>query len=98
MVFDERVKHFEERSDSGIAELLTIARDLTSLSKPASRDYKSVRTYFKDKKPVCQDEQYIDHKEDIITLKPGRENAWLDAMVEKGLRKFASPTIRASPL
>lgn len=75
------------------AELLTIARDLTSLSKPAARDYRSVRNYFEDKGPVVEDEKYINHKEDIITLKPGRENAWLDAMVERGLRKFASPTI-----
>jgi hypothetical protein len=79
-----------------IAELLTIARDLTSLSKPAARDYRSVRAYFEEKGPVVEDEKYINHKEDIITLKPGRENAWLDAMVEKGLRKFASPTVRAS--
>jgi hypothetical protein len=78
------------------AELLTIARDLTSLSKPAVRDYRSVRTYFEDKQPVVKDEQYINYKEDIITLKPGRENAWLDAVIEKCLRKFASPTIRAS--
>lgn len=80
------------------AELLTIARDLTSLNKPAARDYRSVRSYFEDKGPVVEDEKYINYKEDIITLKPGRENAWLDAMVEKGLRKFASPTIRASSL
>lgn len=79
------------------AELLTIARDLTSLSKPAARDYTSVRKYFDHEAPVCEDEKYIDHKEDIITLKPGRENAWLDAMVEKGLRSLGSPTIRASP-
>ena len=77
------------------AALLTAARDLTSLSKPAARDYKSVQYYFDQKAPVCEDEKYINYKEDIITLKPGRENAWLDAVVEKGLRKFSSPTIRA---
>ena len=81
-----------------IAELLTIARDLTSLSKPAARDYRSVRAYFDEKGPVCEDEKYICFKEDIITLKTGRENAWLDAMIERGLRKFASPTIRVSLL
>lgn len=83
-----------EKKFKEYAELLTIARDLTSLNKPAARDYQSVRTYFEDKAPVCEDERYIFHKEDIITLKPGRENAWLDAMVEKGLRKLGSPTIR----
>ncbi|RDW74875.1 hypothetical protein BP6252_06017 [Coleophoma cylindrospora] len=76
------------------AELLAIAQNLATLNKPAKRDYKSVRTYFENEQPVCDSEQYIRYKEDIITLKPGRENAWLDATVEKGLQKFACPPIR----
>lgn len=76
------------------AELLALAQQLAAMNKPASRDYNSVRTYFENKAPVCEDEQYINCKEDIITLKPGRENAWLDAVVEKGLQKLACPTVR----
>lgn len=72
------------------------AKDLASLSKPAARDYKSVRNYFEEKSPVSEREQYIYCKEDIITLKPGRENAWLDAVIEKGLKKFGSVAVRVS--
>jgi hypothetical protein len=35
-------------------------------------------------------------REDIITLKPGRENAWLDASVERVLQKFSCSWIRVS--
>jgi hypothetical protein len=39
--------------------------------------------------PVCDTESYIYYKEDIISLKPGRENAWMDSVVEKCLRKIS---------
>lgn len=70
---------------------------MVALNKPASRDYTSVKNYFDDEQPLCSDDEfYIYRKEDIITLKPGRENAWLDGVVEKILQTFTCAPIRVS--
>jgi hypothetical protein len=76
------------------AELLTIARDIASFNQPPTRDYLSVKSYFDEEAPLCNVESYIYWKEDIITLKPGRETAWLDAFIEKVLQKLTSKFIR----
>lgn len=81
---------------SGIAELLNIAQTMVALNKPASRDYKSVKNFFDNETPLCDDEYYIYHKEDIITLKPGRENAWLDGIIERILQKFTCAPVKVS--
>lgn len=46
--------------------------------------------------PLKNKESYIHRKEDIIILKPGRENAWLDAFVEKFLQAISCPLVRVS--
>jgi hypothetical protein len=81
---------------SRIAELIHIAQSMVALNRPASRDYKSVKNYFDNEAPLCEDERYIYHKEDIITLKPGRENAWLDGIVERILQRFTCAPVKAS--
>ncbi|KAH9219762.1 hypothetical protein DL95DRAFT_291332, partial [Leptodontidium sp. 2 PMI_412] len=75
-------------------QLLNAARDLATYNRPSSRDYSSVKSYFDEEAPVCNTESYIYCREDLITLKPGRENAWLDAMVEKILQKCSCRLIR----
>lgn len=80
-----------------IAELLNIAQTLVALNRPSARDYNSVLNHFENNSPLhSEDELYIYRKEDMITLKPGRENAWLDGIVEKGLQKFSCQPIRVS--
>jgi hypothetical protein len=79
-----------------IAELMNIAHTMVALNRPASRDYRSVKNYFNGEAPLCADEHYIYHKEDIITLKPGRENAWLDGIVERILQKLTCAPVRVS--
>jgi hypothetical protein len=79
---------------SGIAELINIAQTMVALNKPASRDYQSVKNFFDNEAPLCADEVYIYHKEDIITLKPGRENAWLDGLVERILQKLTCAPVK----
>ncbi|TVY68658.1 hypothetical protein LSUE1_G008301 [Lachnellula suecica] len=71
------------------AQLLAAAREMASFNRPPARDYSSVKYYFDEEAPLCNVESYIYCKEDIISLKPGRENAWLDAVVEKGLQKLS---------
>jgi hypothetical protein len=53
-----------------------------------------VKSYFDEEAPLCNVESYIYWKEDIITLKPGRETAWLDAFIENVLQKLSSRFIR----
>ncbi|KAG4442411.1 hypothetical protein IFR05_002113 [Cadophora sp. M221] len=77
----------EKFKNHGTVQLLNAARDLATYNRPSSRDYSSVKSYFDEEAPVCNTESYIYCREDLITLKPGRENAWLDAMVEKILQK-----------
>ena len=58
-----------------------------SFNKPGSGDYRSVETYINNNKPLVEDEgSYIYLKEDIVTLRAGREHAWLDTGVERMLR------------
>ncbi|TGO75610.1 hypothetical protein BELL_0203g00060 [Botrytis elliptica] len=58
-------------------------------------DYVRVRSYFDEQSPLCTSEQaYILCKEDLITLKPSRENTWLDGIIEKIPQKFPSRLTR----
>lgn len=58
-----------------------------SFSKPASDEWQSVENYIWNKKQVEEKEtNFIYHKEDLVTLRPGREHAWLDSSVEKLLK------------
>jgi hypothetical protein len=70
-------------------ELLRNAQQLAATNRPPERDYNSVANFVHEKKPLMQgDDDYIYHKEDLITLRSGRERAWLDAAVEKILKFF----------
>jgi len=69
-------------------ELLIKARDLQAFQKPSQRDYKSVRTWFWNLKPLVEgDAEFIRKKEDIVTLKTGREWSGFDGFVESTLRR-----------
>jgi len=76
--------------------LLNAARDLANFNRPPERDYLSVKSYFDEETPLCNIESYIYHKEDLISLKPGRESAWLDVLVEKVLQKLPFKLTRVS--
>ncbi|KAH8678811.1 hypothetical protein BGZ60DRAFT_428633 [Tricladium varicosporioides] len=72
-----------EKYDSFIEK----AQYMASLSKPAARDYASVEGYIFDKKPLLDEEaSFIYRREDLITLRDGREAAFLDAATEKMLQ------------
>jgi len=77
--------------------LLAAARDLSMFNKPPNRDYLSVKRYFDQEPPVCNVESYIYCKEDVITLKPGRESTSLDRFVEKTVQKLPRKIVRVCP-
>ncbi|KAK5137338.1 hypothetical protein LTR08_008915 [Meristemomyces frigidus] len=70
-------------------ELLLKTKEISSLRRPATRDSESVRTWFRDQEPIVRREaQFIRHKEDIVTLRTGRESAGFDSAVEKCLSRL----------
>ncbi|KAK8057781.1 hypothetical protein PG996_011718 [Apiospora saccharicola] len=65
------------------------AQQMVSLNKPAKRDYQSVEAHLFGRKPLMDEEYgFIYQKEDLITLRDGREMAVLDSFTERLLRTF----------
>ncbi|MCJ1431896.1 hypothetical protein MMC27_001252 [Xylographa pallens] len=68
-------------------QLLLQAQQLVSLNRPANRDHRSVINMMENHTPLFEAEaSFIYEKEDLITLRPGRETAFLDAFVERMLQ------------
>ena len=79
------------------AALLQAAQAMVALSKPTTSEYTSVETFMNNEKPLVEEEgSFIYRKEDLVTLRPGREHAWLDSTVEKVLRVVDCSMIQAS--
>jgi hypothetical protein len=58
-----------------------------SLNKPSGSEYQSVGRYLNNRKALGEEEAtWIQHKEDLITLRTGRDHAWLDDIVEGFLK------------
>jgi hypothetical protein len=70
-----------------LGQLLLQAQQLTMANKPSARDRKSVHNYITFTKPLLEaDSSFIKHTEDLITLRPGRESAWVDTVIERVLK------------
>ncbi|KAK8007741.1 hypothetical protein PG989_001731 [Apiospora arundinis] len=70
-------------------EWLLKAQQMVSLNRPAERDYRSVEEYMNNRKPLIDEEYgFIYQKEDLVTLRDGREMAVLDSFTERLLRTF----------
>jgi hypothetical protein len=77
--------------------LLQAAQGMVALSKPTTSEYTSVETFMNNEKPLVEEEgSFVYRKEDLVTLRPGREHAWLDSTVEKALRTVDCSMIQAS--
>lgn len=60
--------------------------------RPTDTEYTSVYNYLENEKPIHKTERtYIAHRGDLVTLRPGREHAWLDRVIEFMLRKLQKP-------
>ena len=58
-----------------------------ALNRPGNAEHTSVLNYVEGLTPVAKKEsQYLYNKEDLITLRPGREHAWVDRSIEQLLR------------
>lgn len=84
-------------SDSSSDDMLIRARDLRAFQRPSKRDYRSVRGFYCSKAPLLESEaDCIKHKEDMVTLRQGREWSGFDGFVETTLRKTDCKLIRVS--
>ena len=74
------------------------ARQVTSMQHPAERDWRSVKRWIMGNKPLVDEEQeFILRKEDLVTLRHGREGAGFESVVERMLRradKFLTQRLR----
>ena len=62
-------------------------------NKPSDSEHESVSKYLDHHTPVKAEERtYVRFKEDLVTLRPGREHAWLDRAIETALR-VAQPAL-----
>ncbi|KAI9814189.1 MAG: hypothetical protein M1827_003355 [Pycnora praestabilis] len=83
------------RLTSTLDEVLIKAREVTAFQRPSGRDYRSVRKWISGVKPLVEDEErYIRCREDLITLRHGRECAGFDGFVEEVLQKLNCRIIR----
>jgi hypothetical protein len=83
------------KADECADELLVKAREMVSFQRPSNRDYQSVRNWFHNVKPLIgEEDDYILWKEDIVTLRHGREWAGFDGWVEHMLHKIDCRLIR----
>jgi hypothetical protein len=84
-------------TDTSIASLMQAAQSLTNCNRPSSGEHHSVRNFINYRQPLVPSEQkFIYCKEDLITLRPGREHAWLDSSMEKVLKWMRCDLIEVS--
>lgn len=85
-------------ADYDVAELLLKAQKLKAMDRPSNRDYRSVLHFMENDGGQLFEEDmgFIYEKEDLITLRPGREYAWLDGLLERTLKVLRCRLIKVS--
>lgn len=96
---------FVHASYLALGRLLLQAQQIVSMNRPAARDRTSIQNFmengFEDNgsrmRPLLQaDSKFVYCKEDLVTLRPGRESAWLDSSVERLLGLLHCKLVRVS--
>lgn len=73
-------------AESRLDEVLLRTKAVNALQRPSNRDHRSLVNWFAAKKPlVAREAQYIDRKEDLVSLYSGRECGGFDGLVERFL-------------
>ncbi|KAF2454932.1 hypothetical protein BDY21DRAFT_416543 [Lineolata rhizophorae] len=76
-----------EKTFNEYVQLLTSAQTVMSFNKPSRADCGSVANHLSNRGQLVRREQkWIYQKEDLITLRSGRERAWLDTALEHLLK------------
>ncbi|KAL8821018.1 MAG: hypothetical protein Q9191_007397 [Dirinaria sp. TL-2023a] len=72
-----------------VGQLLQQAQNLVAMNKPPVRDQLSLRNYIEGRQCLVESEAaFAYHKEDLVSLRPGRDHSFVDAFVERMLRTF----------
>ncbi|KAK3955217.1 hypothetical protein QBC32DRAFT_380493 [Pseudoneurospora amorphoporcata] len=79
---------------SSECELLTISNNLANTDRPSHFDLQSLDGFFKAKEPLVRHERYLGCQSDLITLKAGRDDAWLDRRIIQLLVKYNCAPLR----
>jgi hypothetical protein len=62
---------------------------MMAMNRPSQSDYKSLINHIHNREPLLEAEStWANQKEDLVTLRIGREHAWLDSGIEKLLKYF----------
>ncbi|KAL1585295.1 hypothetical protein WHR41_05920 [Cladosporium halotolerans] len=81
-----------EKAFNSYATVLTSAQHLEASNRPSASEYNAVRMYLRNNKPLVDEEMdYLQYKEDLITLRPGRDHAWLDRRIERSIHILQRP-------
>lgn len=80
------------------AVLLEKAQSLKGFEQPSPRDYKSVLHFMENGGGQLYEEEsaWVYEKSDLVTLRPGREHAWLDGFLESILKVCRCRLLRVS--
>lgn len=93
----ERVSMLSKIHDKLIRydDILLKAKELNTFQRPNNRDYLSLRRYFFAKSPIAKREsEFVFRREDLITLRQGREWAGFDGWIEASLKKLPDSLTR----
>lgn len=72
--------------------MLVSAQKLLAIDRPSEPDYRSVQNHLHNQNPLHDTEQeYILHKHDLITLRPGRDHTWFDRSIHWWLKVLHKP-------
>ena len=65
------------------------------MNRPPAREQDSLRNYIEARGCLAEKEsKFAYYKEDLVTLRPGRDHSFVDAFVEHLLRKFPCRLLR----
>jgi hypothetical protein len=68
--------------------MLLKAKDIAAMQRPSKRDWRSVKNWMINHKPlVAREQKFILRKEDLVTLRCGREGAGFESVVEQMLSR-----------
>ncbi|MCJ1389543.1 hypothetical protein MMC18_002400 [Xylographa bjoerkii] len=70
--------------------LLLRAQELVAMNCPSATDHDSVLSFMENEPAPFNEREsaFIHQKEDLVTLRPGRESAWLEVIIEHCLKIF----------
>ncbi|KAJ4370825.1 hypothetical protein N0V86_008518 [Didymella sp. IMI 355093] len=78
-------------------EMLMKAREMNGFQRPSNRDYMSLRHWCLRKSPlVAREVEFVERKEDLVTLRQGREWAGFDSLVESSIKRLPAGLAKVS--